>query len=119
MLCVNFSFFIITVDLSEILRSSVEVGSFCHHLPGILNKDIYLEPDSQFLSQWLFQLAGSKSLHRKWLYGWSCLEFQVRNLYEYFRSVGFSGTPNNGTPWALYTPSFESLKIWEWHGHSM
>ena len=38
-------------------------------------------------------------------------------------SVGFSGTPNNGTPYPYYshtTPMFESLKIWigsPWNHH--
>ena len=34
-------------------------------------------------------------------------------------SVGFSGTPNSGTPYLYYshtTPMFESLKIWELYG---
>ena len=60
------------------------------------------------------------------------IEINCLNLFKlivvYFlrfrkSSVVFSGTPNNGTPWAPYyshtTPIFESLKIWEWHGNSL
>ena len=39
-----------------------------------------------------------------------------------FLSVGFSKTPNNGTPYPYCshtTPIFESLKIWEVYGNSM